>query len=247
VWPNDASSGVVDPHAPDMTSALHCESLELDPVLAFNQSVHCTIECKMAATATAGKVSDYEWSAEEVSAANVAAAVQRAGSWASRDTGAGCSTSDVKFGTVTNFTSYNESKVLAFVYTAPSTGSVGILHVLAGPFGEEIENSPIVFSLKKPANSGNSTTPIPPPPDTPTSSSFVSLSNPAFIAVCAVAGVLLVAALLGGMWARRVFARKADEVREHQVSERQWAHSVPSLKARLDAPQPSTLRSPLLR
>lgn len=248
VWPGETSTAGVNEPSPDVTSTLRCVSLEADPLLTYNQSVQCTIECKMEAAATAGKVSDYEWSAEEVSQSNMVAVSRLSGSsWANRDTGAGCSTADVKFGSVTNFTSYNDSKVLAFLYTAPSTGTVGILHVLAGPFGAEIENSPIIFTLKPPANSGNSTTPVTPPLDASASSPFLSLHNPTFIAVCVVAAVLLLAAVLGGMWARRVFSRKADEVRERQVSEAQWAHSVPSLKARLDLPQPSTLRSPLLR
>ena len=250
VWPDLGSSTGDDTndHIPDMTSSLRCVALEESPILAFNQSVQCTIECKSGMSATAGKVSDYEWTAEESSDMQAAAAVhavEGVRDWR-RGGASGSSTTDVKFGSISNFTTCNDSKIIAFVYTAPSTGTVGILHVLAGPDGREIENSPIVFTLKAPPDSGNSTTPIiTSPPET--KPSFVSLSNPAFIVVCAVAVVLLLSAVLGGLWARRVFARKANEVRERQVSERQWAHSVPSLKARLDAPQPSTIRSPLLR
>ena len=253
VWPADASTAGNEPGVPDMTSHLRCPALELDPQLAYNQSVHCFVECKTGAAATAGKVSDYEWSTEEAGGHGTFAETQAttdgtADEWTDRAPLRGeSSTAAVRFGSVSNFTSYNDSQVIAFVYTAASAGGIGILHVLAGPWGAEIENSPIVFTLKAPPGSDNSTIPVVPPNNSTTHSSFVSLSNPAFIAVCSVAVVLLFSAVAGGVWAQRVFARKAGEVRERQASERQWAHSVPSLKARLDVPQPSTLRSPLLR
>ena len=247
MWPPVTSTGgSEDRPIPDTTSALRCEALELDPALTFNQSVLCTIECKTEMSATAGKVSDYEWSSDDVN--GPLESVELSLDWSPHErVPPASSTSQVKFGSVSNFTSYNDSKVIAFVYTAPAQGSTGVLHVLAAR-GAEIENSPIIFTLNAPPESDNSTTPIVVPPATPsTSTSFVSLSNPAFIGVCAVALVLMLSAVLGGVWAHRVFARKADEVRERQASEAQWAHSVPSLKARLNVPQPSTNRSPLLR
>ena len=245
--PDQSTGGQPPPPPPDMTSTLRCPALELDPILTYNQSMHCTIECKQGAAATPGKVSDYQWLAEELSNVNgVAAAQPVTGDLLEDTTVAGPHASDVKFGSVSNFSTYDNSQLIDFVYTAANVGSQGVLHVQAGPEGAEILGSPITFALKPPSDSGNSTTPPVVPPHQ-SSSSFVSLSNPAFIAACGAAALLLMVALVGGVWARRVFARKAEELRERQASERQWAHSVPSLQARIDATQPSTLRAPLLR
>ena len=255
VWPPEAPTGGGESQPiPDVTSHLHCEFLDLTPVLAYNQSVLCTIECKSGTSPAAGKVSDYEWSADEIddlsSLSDVERAQRTAVDWSRHMPRClECGSSQLGFGSVSNFSTFNESHIITFVYTAPAAGSVGILHVTTGWHGAEIEHSPIVFKLKQaPSNSDNSTSPPVVPPVEPTAStSFFSLSNPAFIAVIAVAGVVFLVALVGGVWASRVFARKAHEVRELRASEAQWAHSVPSLTARLTVPQSSALRSPLLQ
>ena len=229
-----------DPQPPDASSVLSCPALLDSPRLQYGNVTWCYIQVQHEmAEARAANWTLYDWSVEAMPAAGL--------SQLSRRTSLGPAQSGT-FGVIGGQQMQQENTVVVFSYTAPMKGDAAVLRIQVSQQGdprvlEEIMGSPVTFVLYAADNEPPPPPPVVPPPAP--AAGWWRLDNAVMWVTVGVAGLCLLLLLsLGLLCGWRAFSRKAEELRERREREIQWAHSVPSLKSRIDVP--ITLRAPLL-